>query len=98
MIEKEKVARPEGLEPPTLCLEGGCTHGFQFGIHVRPIYEDFELAKLSRAYTLSEEVRFKFYLMSGFRDAEGRFVNRLAESATLGPANAHARCQGAYQS
>ena len=22
MIEKEKVARPEGLEPPTLCLEG----------------------------------------------------------------------------
>ncbi len=22
MIEKEKVARPEGIEPPTLCLEG----------------------------------------------------------------------------
>jgi hypothetical protein len=64
---------------------------------VRPIYEDFELAKLSRAYTISEEVRFKFYPISGFRDAEGRFVNRLAESATLGPANAHARCQGAYQ-
>jgi hypothetical protein len=21
-IEKEKVARPEGIEPPTLCLEG----------------------------------------------------------------------------
>jgi hypothetical protein len=65
---------------------------------VRSIHEDFELAKLSGAYTLSEEVRFKFYLMSGFRDAEGRFVNRLAESATLGPANAHARCQGGYQS
>ena len=41
---------------------------------VRPIYEDFELAKLFSACTLPEEVRFKFYLMSGFRDAEGRFV------------------------
>jgi integrase/recombinase XerD len=41
---------------------------------VRPIYEDFELAKLFKACTPSEEVRFKFYLMSGFRDAEGRFV------------------------
>jgi integrase len=41
---------------------------------VRPIYEDFELAKLFRACTSPEEVRFKFYLMSGFRDAEGRFV------------------------
>ena len=37
---------------------------------VRPIYEDFELAKLFRACTKPEEVRFKFYLMSGFRDAE----------------------------
>lgn len=41
---------------------------------VRPIYEDFELAKLFKACTHPEEVRFKFYLMSGFRDAEGRFV------------------------
>ena len=41
---------------------------------VRPIYEDFELAKLFRACAFPEEVRFKFYLMSGFRDAEGRFV------------------------
>jgi integrase/recombinase XerD len=41
---------------------------------VRPIYEDFELAKLFKACTPSEEVRLKFYLMSGFRDAEGRFV------------------------
>ena len=41
---------------------------------VRPIYEDFELAKLFKACTQAEEVRFKFYLMSGFRDAEGRFV------------------------
>jgi integrase len=41
---------------------------------VRPIYEDFELAKLFRTCTKPEEVRFKFYLMSGFRDAEGRFV------------------------
>jgi integrase/recombinase XerD len=41
---------------------------------VRPIYEDFELAKLFKACTPVEEVRFKFYLMSGFRDAEGRFV------------------------
>ena len=41
---------------------------------VRPIYEDFELAKLFKACTPAEEVRFKFYLMSGFRDAEGRFV------------------------
>jgi integrase len=41
---------------------------------VRPIYEDAELAKLFRACSPSEEVRFKFYLISGFRDAEGRFV------------------------
>lgn len=41
---------------------------------VRPIYEDAELKKLFEACTLAEEVRFKFYLMSGFRDAEGRFV------------------------
>ena len=41
---------------------------------VRPIYEDFELTKLFKACTFPEEVRFKFYLMSGFRDAEGRFV------------------------
>ena len=31
-------------------------------------------AKLFKACTPTEEVRFKFYLMSGFRDAEGRFV------------------------
>jgi integrase/recombinase XerD len=41
---------------------------------VRPIYEDVELAKLFEACTSTEEARFKFYLMSGFRDAEGRFV------------------------
>ena len=41
---------------------------------VRPIYEDFELAKLFKVCTPLEQVRFKFYLMSGFRDAEGRFV------------------------
>ena len=41
---------------------------------MRPIYEDAELAKLFRACSPSEEVRFKFYLISGFRDAEGRFV------------------------
>jgi integrase len=41
---------------------------------VHPIYEDGELAKLFKACTLSEEIRFKFYLMSGFRDAEGRFT------------------------
>src|SRR6202140_993564 len=41
---------------------------------VRPIYEDFELAKLFKACKPAEEIRFKFYLMSGFRDAEGRFV------------------------
>jgi integrase/recombinase XerD len=41
---------------------------------VRPIYEDAELAKLFDACTPTEEARFKFYLMSGFRDAEGRFV------------------------
>jgi len=41
---------------------------------VRPIYEDFELTKLFNACTPSEEIRFKFYLMSGFRDAEGCFV------------------------
>jgi integrase/recombinase XerD len=41
---------------------------------VRPIYEDAELAKLFDACTPTEKARFKFYLMSGFRDAEGRFV------------------------
>jgi integrase/recombinase XerD len=41
---------------------------------VRPIYEDTELIKLFEACTPAEEARFKFYLMSGFRDAEGRFV------------------------
>src|SRR5271156_2015873 len=41
---------------------------------VRPIYEDVELTKLFKACTPAEEGRFKFYLMSGFRDAEGRFV------------------------
>src|SRR5204863_9127005 len=40
----------------------------------RPIYEDAELAKLFNACSNAEQVRFKFYLMSGFRDAEGRFV------------------------
>lgn len=41
---------------------------------VRPIYEDRELTELFRVAALAEEVRFKFYLMSGFRDAEGRFT------------------------
>lgn len=41
---------------------------------VRPIYEDLELATLFAVCTPAEEIRFKFYLMSGFRDAEGRFV------------------------
>jgi len=41
---------------------------------VRPIYEEFELTKLFKACTPAEEVRFKFYLISGFRDSEGRFV------------------------
>jgi integrase len=41
---------------------------------VRPIYEDAELAKLFKACNPAEEMRYKFYLMSGFRDAEGRFV------------------------
>ena len=41
---------------------------------VRPIYEDAELTKLFKACAPMEEIRFKFYLMSGFRDAEGRFV------------------------
>jgi integrase/recombinase XerD len=41
---------------------------------VRPIYEDSELTNLFKACTATEEARFKFYLMSGFRDAEGRFV------------------------
>ena len=41
---------------------------------VRPIYEDAELAALFKACAPHEEMRFKFYLMSGFRDAEGRAV------------------------
>ena len=41
---------------------------------VRPIYEDSELERLFKSCKPDEEIRFKFYLMSGFRDAEGRFV------------------------
>ena len=41
---------------------------------VRPIYEDAELINLFKACNRDEAVRFKFYLMSGFRDAEGRFL------------------------
>jgi integrase/recombinase XerD len=41
---------------------------------VRPIYEDEELTKLFAACEPDELMRFKFYLMSGFRDAEGRFT------------------------
>jgi integrase/recombinase XerD len=41
---------------------------------VRPIYEDSELTKIFKACTPDEEIRFKFYLMTGFRDAEGRAV------------------------
>jgi integrase len=41
---------------------------------VRPIYENDELTELFRVAEFAEEVRFKFYLMSGFRDAEGRSV------------------------
>ena len=41
---------------------------------VRPIYEDSALTDLFGACTPEEEMRFKFFLMSGFRDAEGRFV------------------------
>jgi integrase len=41
---------------------------------VRPIYENAEIEKLFSHCTPAEEMRVKFYLMSGFRDAEGRFV------------------------
>jgi integrase/recombinase XerD len=41
---------------------------------VRPIYEDSELQALFKACNPAEQMRFKFYLMSGFRDAGGRFV------------------------
>jgi integrase len=41
---------------------------------VRPIYEDAELTALFAACAPPEATRFRFYLMSGFRDAEGRFV------------------------
>jgi len=41
---------------------------------VRPIYENDELENLFAHCTPAEEMRFKFYLMSGFRDAEGRFI------------------------
>jgi integrase/recombinase XerD len=41
---------------------------------VRPIYEDDELARLFNACAPPQLARYKFYLMSGFRDAEGRFV------------------------
>jgi len=41
---------------------------------IRPIYEDSELAALFKACTPDEKMRFTFYLLTGFRDAEGRFV------------------------
>ena len=41
---------------------------------VRPIYDDSELERLFNSCTREEETRFKFYLLSGFRDAEGRFA------------------------
>jgi len=41
---------------------------------MRPIYENAELEKLFKACAPHEEMRFNFYLMSGFRDAEGRFT------------------------
>lgn len=41
---------------------------------VRPIYEDSELERFFKACTWDKEIRFKFYLMSGFREAEGRFL------------------------
>jgi hypothetical protein len=31
MTEKEKVARPEGFEPPTLCLEGRRSFRLSYG-------------------------------------------------------------------
>ena len=41
---------------------------------VRPIYENKELEKLFGHCTAEELMRFKFYLVSGFREAEGRFL------------------------
>jgi integrase/recombinase XerD len=41
---------------------------------VRPIYENAELEKLLAACSAEDGMRFKFYLMTGFRDAEGRFA------------------------
>jgi len=52
---------------------------------VRPIYEDAELAKLFKTCTPEEEVRFKFYLMSGFRDAEGRFAHGATSISNTSP-------------
>jgi hypothetical protein len=46
MIEKEKVARPEGLEPPTLCLEGRRSIRLSYGravIYSNPIIELYAL-------------------------------------------------------
>ena len=37
MIEKEKVARPEGIEPPTLCLEGRRSIRLSYGRTVQSI-------------------------------------------------------------
>jgi hypothetical protein len=39
MIEKEKVARPEGLEPPTLCLEGRRSIRLSYGRMIAFILE-----------------------------------------------------------
>ena len=46
MIEKEKVARPEGIEPPTLCLEGRrsirLSYGRILGNSIIPHYLPFQ--------------------------------------------------------
>ena len=57
---------------------------------IRPIYEDSELTNLFQVCTFPEEMRFKFYLMSGFRDAEGRFATwRAAHRYSPGRDNSH---------
>ncbi len=66
MIEKEKVARPEGIEPPTLCLEGRCSIQLSYG-RINLILNALEV-----------EPKHFFLTMNVMADTEARFTPVIA--------------------